>query len=120
MEVWREGNDINHHRLFTHRGHAHMNSSYSELDEDARQLSKGDRVHLSELGCSRHPRDSQKRGTIVGPTQYPNSLRVIWDGSRWPIPIHRDYLQLLKEEISNADGRSNPFRGTAQHQTPQN
>lgn len=83
-----------------------MNSYQSELNEDdARTLSKGDRVHLSELGCSRHPRDTEKKGTIVGNSQYPNSLRIVWDGSRWPVAIHRDYLQLLREEISKADGR---------------
>jgi hypothetical protein len=60
---------------------------------------------LSELGRSSHLRNSDKKGTVVGQTPYPNSLRIIWDGSRWPITIHRDYLQLLKEEVSNADGR---------------
>jgi hypothetical protein len=81
-----------------------MGSCSSKLDEKERKLSKGDRVHLSELGCSRHPRDSEKKGTIVGQTQYPNSLRIIWEGSRRPVTVHRDYLQSLKEEVSNADG----------------
>lgn len=86
--------------------HAQMNSSQSKLNEDnARTLSKGDRVHLSELGCSRHPRDAEKKGTVVGNSQYPNSLRILWDGSRWPVAVHRDYLQLLREEVSKADGR---------------
>jgi hypothetical protein len=50
--------------------HAQMNSSQFKLNEDdARKLSKGDRVHLSELGCSRHPRDTEKKGTIVGNSQ---------------------------------------------------
>jgi hypothetical protein len=38
------------------------------------KIVKGDRVHLSELGCACHPRDSGKEGTVVGHTQYPNSL----------------------------------------------
>jgi hypothetical protein len=78
----------------------------SELNEgEVRRVSKGSRVSLSEFGRSCHPRISDKKGTVVGQTQYPNSLRIIWDGSRWPVTIHRDYLQLLKEEVSNADGR---------------
>ena len=82
-----------------------MNLSRSKLNEaEARKLSKGARVHLSELGCSRHPRVSEKKGTIVGQTQYPNRLRIIWDGARWPVTMHGDYIQLLEEKVSNADG----------------
>lgn len=93
------------HCRFSHSA-LNVNSSHPKSSEDdALELSEGDRVHLSELGRYRHPRDSEKTGTIVGPTQYPNSLRIVWDGSRWPIAVHRDYLQLLKEEASNADER---------------
>jgi len=91
---------------------ANMNPSRSKSNEDdAIEFSIGDRVDLSELGRSRHPRDKEKKGTIVGQTLYPNSVRIIWDGSRWPVAVHRDYLQLLKEEISNVDGRPRPHRG---------
>jgi hypothetical protein len=74
-----------------------MSSCRFKLNEEERKLSNGDRVQLSELGCSRHPRDSEKKGRIVGQTRYPNSLRIIWEGSRWPVTMHRDYLQFLKE-----------------------
>lgn len=86
---------------------AQMNSRrQSEPSEDqVLQLSKGDRVQLSELGCSRHPRNTNRIGTIVGNSQYPNGLRIVWDGTRWPVAVHREYLELLKDEISNADGR---------------
>jgi hypothetical protein len=87
--------------------HAQMNSRrQSETSEDrALRFSKGDRVQLSELGCPRHRRNTTKIGTIVGNSQYPNSLRIVGDGSRWPVAVHREYLELLKDEISNADGR---------------
>src|SRR5450755_1654412 len=78
--------------------HAQMNSRrQSETSEDeALPLSKGDRVQLSELGCSRHPRNTNKNGTIVGNSQlYANTVRLIWDGSRWPIVMHKEYLKLL-------------------------
>jgi hypothetical protein len=68
-----------------------------------RKLSKGSRVHLSDLGRSRHRRNSEKKGTIVGQTQYPNSFRIIWDGSRRPVTIHRDYLQPLEKEMPMDD-----------------
>ena len=78
-----------------------VNSSPPKSNEDeSLELSEGDRIHLSELGRSRHPRDTEKKGTIVGSTRYPNSLRIVWDGSLWPIAVHRDYLQRLKEEVS--------------------
>jgi hypothetical protein len=55
---------------------AQMNSRrQSETSEDqALQLSKGDRVQLSELGCSCHPRNTKKIGTFVGNSHYPNKL----------------------------------------------
>ena len=88
--------------------HAQMNTrSRSETSEDqALELSKGDRIQLSELGCSRYPRNTNKIGTIVGhSSQYANSLRLVWDGSRWPVAVHREYLELLKAGVSNAGGR---------------
>jgi hypothetical protein len=98
---------IRHCQIFSLRAGATVNSSRPKSNEDdALKLSEGDRVHLSELGRSRHHRDTKKKGTIVGRTQYPNSLRIVWDGSRWPIAVHRNYLQLLNEEVSNADDRS--------------
>jgi hypothetical protein len=30
---------------------------------------------------------------IIGQTQYPNSLRIILEGSRRPVTMHRDHLQ---------------------------
>jgi hypothetical protein len=84
-----------------------MSSRCSKLNEEVRQLSKGDRVHLSELGCFRHPRDSEKKGTVVGRTQYPNSLRIIWEGSRHPITMHRDYLQPLEKKFQISIDDSN-------------
>jgi hypothetical protein len=51
-------------------------------NDKALELFEGDRIHLSELGRSRHPRDIKKKGTIVGSTRYPSSLRILWDGSR--------------------------------------
>ena len=84
-----------------------MNSSRSKLNEVVPpKFSKGERIHLSKFGCSRHPRDSGKKGTIIGQTRYPNSLRIIWDGSRWPVAVHRDYIQLLREDVSKAGGGS--------------
>jgi hypothetical protein len=83
-----------------------MGSYRCKLNESERKLSKGDRVHLSEFGCSRHPRDSDKKGTIVGQTRYPNSLRVIWDGSRSPVTMHKDYLRFFKEEVLNTVAQS--------------
>jgi hypothetical protein len=80
-----------------------VNLSPKLNEVETRKLSKGDRVHLSELGSARHSRDSEKTGTIVGQTQYPNSLRIIWDGARWPVTMHRDYLRILKKKASNGD-----------------
>jgi hypothetical protein len=58
------------------------------------------------LSRSKLNEEEARKLSNFGQPQYPNGLRIIWDGSRWPVTMHRDYLQLLEEKVSNADGRS--------------
>jgi hypothetical protein len=61
----------------------------------------GTRFKLSKLGEARNPRlKSGAEGTIVGRSQYKSSLRVIIDGRKTPLSMHRDYI----EPISRGDG----------------
>jgi hypothetical protein len=82
-----------------------MNSSRSRgPEEKSHGISKGDRISLSELGRSHHPRYTGREGTVIGYSVYPSSLRIIWDELRTPVAIHRNYLQRVEEASSVADG----------------
>ena len=59
-------------------------------------LRKGARVRLNSLGVARHPRDARKEGTVVGLSQYPAAVSVLWSNRRSPVAIHRGYLQTLE------------------------
>jgi hypothetical protein len=59
-------------------------------------FSIGDRVQISALGASRCPRHAEKTGTIVGWSScYISCARVLLDGNKSPITVHRDYLEAI-------------------------
>jgi hypothetical protein len=60
-----------------------------------RELAKGTRIQLSELGTIRTPEYAGRQGMVVGNTKYPNGRRILWDHLRTPVAMHRDYLQSL-------------------------
>lgn|ERR1700674_4040829 len=53
----------------------------------------GARFRMSALGAARSPRLAKKEGTIVGVSRINSSLRVLFDGSKSPISLHRDYVE---------------------------
>jgi hypothetical protein len=64
------------------------------------QFSIGDRVQISALGASRCPRIADKTGTIVGRSVYVSCARVLLDGNKSPITVHRDYLEAILSVIA--------------------
>jgi hypothetical protein len=64
-------------------------------EHEGRPLSEGDRVRLSDLGMSRHPRYAEREARVVGGCINPGSVRVIWEKSRTPVAMHRSLLRLL-------------------------
>jgi hypothetical protein len=58
-------------------------------------FSIGDRVQISALGALRCPRIADRMGTIVGRSIYVNCARVLLDGNKSPITVHRDYLEAI-------------------------
>ena len=55
----------------------------------------GLRVRMSALGAARCPRLADKEGIIVGEGRYSNSLRILFDGSKLPVSLHRDYIEQI-------------------------
>jgi hypothetical protein len=53
----------------------------------------GSRVKMSALGAARCPRIAEKQGIIVGTGRYSNSIRILFDGSKLPVSLHRDYVE---------------------------
>jgi hypothetical protein len=58
-------------------------------------FSIGDRVRMTALGAMRCVRLANKTGTIVGRSQYANSISVRFDGNKSSSTFHRDYVELI-------------------------
>lgn len=80
----------------------------------------GSQFKMSALGVVRSPRLADKRGTIVGTNRYSRSVRVLLDGSKSPISLHRDYIEPIPydvhggspEPIEDVQSQSNGSRGS--------
>jgi hypothetical protein len=64
-------------------------------EEEERPLKQGDRVRLSDLGLSRHPRYAGREARVVGGCRNPGGIRVIWEKSSTSVAMHKSLLQLL-------------------------
>lgn len=53
----------------------------------------GERVRLSELGRERMPRSKSITAKVVGYGRSDTRIRVVFDGSSYPISIHVSYLE---------------------------
>jgi len=53
----------------------------------------GDRIRLSALGRSRMTRVRSTTGKVVGFGRSETTLRIVFDGSNYPVSIHSSYLE---------------------------
>jgi hypothetical protein len=53
----------------------------------------GDRVRLSQLGKDRMPRNKSTTAKVVGFGRSDTRIRIVFDGSRYPVSIHTSYLE---------------------------
>lgn len=74
------------------------NSSQSGDRLSGTPIAIGARFRMSVLGAARSPRLAKKEGIIVGVSRVNSSLRVLFDGSKSPISLHRDYIEQLIAE----------------------
>jgi hypothetical protein len=58
----------------------------------------GARFRMSLLGAARNPRLADKEGTIVGSSRINSSVRVLFDGRKSPISLHRGYIEQVSSE----------------------
>ena len=53
----------------------------------------GDRVRLNELGRGRMPRNRAATAKVVGFGRSDTRIRIVFDGSKYPVSIHVSYLE---------------------------
>jgi hypothetical protein len=58
----------------------------------------GSRFRMSTRGAARSPRTAEREGVVVGGGRDSNSVRVLFDGSKSPITLHRDYIEQIPTE----------------------
>jgi hypothetical protein len=86
-----------------HRESGSMNEEQSNIVSSIRSddrsvkppIAKGARFRMSVLGAARNPRLAEKEGTIVGGSRLNSSVRVLFDGRKSPMSLHRDYIKLI-------------------------
>jgi len=78
------------------QGHSEaQNLNQSNVRLPKARIATGARCRMSALGAARSPRLAAKEGTIVGCSRLNSSIRVLFDGSKLPISLHRDYVEQL-------------------------
>jgi hypothetical protein len=56
------------------------------------------RVRMSALGAERCPNLAGREGVIVGSGQYRSTVRIMFDGFKWPTSLHSTYIEAVVEE----------------------
>ena len=57
----------------------------------------GERVKLSDLGMQRMPRNKTTTARVVGFGRSDTRIRIVFDGSKYPVSIHSSYLERANE-----------------------
>jgi hypothetical protein len=53
---------------------------------------------MSACGAARSPRTADKQGVIVGGGRHSNSVRVLFDGYKSPVTLHRNYIEQIPSD----------------------
>jgi hypothetical protein len=72
-----------------------QNSNLGTVRLSRAPIAIGARFRMSALGAARSPRLAKKEGTIVGCSRLNSSIRILFDGSKSPISLHRDYVEQI-------------------------
>jgi hypothetical protein len=75
-------------------------SNRSDLGSATSPIVVGARFRMSALGAARNPHLAEKVGTIVGSSRLNTSLRVLFDGRKSPMSLHRDYIEQISHEAN--------------------
>jgi hypothetical protein len=50
---------------------------------------------MSGLGAARCPRFAERKGVVIGRVRHNSSIRVLFDGYKSPVSLHRDYIEQI-------------------------
>ena len=56
------------------------------------------RVRMSALGAAPCPNLVGREGVIVGAGRYRSTVRVMFDGFKWPTSLHSTYVEAVVED----------------------
>ena len=74
----------------------HSNQSSGRLS--GAPIAIGSRFRMSALGSARSPRLAERKGVIIGCSRLNSSVRVLFDGYKSPMSLHRDYIEEIRSE----------------------
>ena len=77
---------------------------------DDREFTPGMRIQLSALGKARSPRMKVHTGVIVGITHGSEGVRLILDGSKKPITLHKSYIEPITTDRHQGNRPRTPPR----------
>jgi hypothetical protein len=72
------------------------------------------RIRMSALGAARCPNLAGKEGVVIGSGQYRSTVRVMFDGFKWPTSLHSSYVEAVAEQDCASSGRAGR-QGASQH-----
>jgi hypothetical protein len=61
--------------------------------DDHKELEPGSRIRLSALGKKRCPKMKRHSGIVVAELHYRDALRILMDGSKEAITLHRSHVE---------------------------
>jgi hypothetical protein len=70
-----------------------VDSTRSRNPSTPSSIAVGVRCRMSLLGSTRNQRLAGKEGVVVGNSRLNSSVRVLFDGRRTPVSLHRDYIE---------------------------
>jgi hypothetical protein len=68
-------------------------ASTKTVDRCALSIVIGERCKMSSLGDTRNPRLAGREGTVVGISRLNSSIRVLFDGRKTPMSLHKNYIE---------------------------
>jgi len=61
---------------------------------------------MSALGAARCPNLARREGVVIGTGRYRSTVRVMFDGFKWPTSLHSSYIEAVVDEGSSTNVRT--------------
>jgi hypothetical protein len=63
-------------------------------------------IRMSALGAVRCPNLAGREGVVVGAGRYRSTVRIMFDGFKWPTSLHSTYIEAVVDEGSSTHVRT--------------